>query len=64
MGDADSEELFAKFPTEEETLKAICEKHNYIDRDLMQDVYFILKDDGFFSFKKTDDLMKERAFRS
>lgn len=55
----DPEKLFAQFPSEEQTLKAICEKHSYIDRDLMLDVYFILKDEGTLNFQRTDDLMKD-----
>ena len=59
VGNSDAEELFAQFPTDEGTLKAICEKHAYIDRDLMLDVYFILKDEGTLNFQKTDDLMQD-----
>ncbi|MBD3261642.1 MAG: VWA domain-containing protein [Candidatus Altiarchaeales archaeon] len=53
------EEFFSQFPTEEAVLKDISEKHYYIDRDLLLDVYFILKDEGTLDFKSTDTLMKD-----
>lgn len=53
------EEFFAQFPSDEKVLKDISEKHDYIDRDLLLDVYFILKDEGTLDFQSTDTLMQE-----